>query len=70
MNGQENTGYDDDNMTAYLKNTDALSVQTEDDIDMNVMLADHHQKVLYQNLYKNDYWLKILFKIYLRMPKK
>ena len=42
-------------MTAYLKNTDALSVQTEDDIDMNVMLADHHQKVLYQNLYKNDY---------------
>lgn len=58
MNGQENTGYDDDGMDAYLKVTETLKVQTEDDIDMqdidmNLMLSDHHQKVLYQNLYKN-----------------
>ena len=47
MNGQENTGYDEDAMNAYLKVTDATSIQMEDDIDMNLMLADHHQKVLY-----------------------
>jgi len=42
LNGQENTGYDDDAMGAYLAVTDSSRLQMEDDIDMNVMLADHH----------------------------
>tara|TARA_B110000285_G_C14918422_1_gene511365 strand:+ start:756 stop:899 length:144 start_codon:yes stop_codon:yes gene_type:complete len=47
LNGQENTGYDDGAMDAYLAVTDSSKLQVEDDIDMNVMIADHHQKVLY-----------------------
>ena len=57
LTGHEDTGYDNDAMDAYISAPSA-KVQMQDDIDVNLMIADHHQKMLYEDLYTQDwdYW--------------